>query len=159
MSPNSAAFALSFACGAFLYLLWDVLYCMRRVFFRGVFTNMLLDIVWWTAAALSVTWYTSLTNHFQLRLFVLSGIAGGAALYRLLFSRAVRRVFLFVFDIILKIIKFIFKILLTPAVFLYTILLGVVLRRKGASEKTSAAPRRSQTAFKKGVAGHFNDKT
>ncbi len=159
MSPDSAAFLLSFACGASLFMLWDVLHCMRCVFFRGTITNMLLDTIWWFAAALSVTWYTNLTIHFQLRLFVLTGIGVGAVLYRLLFSRAVKRIFLYVFNIILKIFKFIFKILLTPALFLYKMLLGAVMRKKSAKGKPSAAPRLKQTAFEKGVIGHCDDKT
>ena len=123
MNPDLKAFVLSILFGALLLMLWDVLHGIRTAEAHGTFSNIVLDCIWWIFTVCCIVLYTWNTNSMKLRAFVFIGLFGGAFLYHITLSRAMRSLFCGVFDIIFKIFRFIFKILLTPAVFLYKILL------------------------------------
>lgn len=128
MKGDAAAFLLSAACGAALLLIWDIFHGLRRVFFKGVFMNTILDAAWWACAAILPVLCLWNTNSMRFRFFELFGAALGGILYYLTISSAVRSIFCVIFGLFLKLFKIFFKILLTPAGFLYKILIAVFVR-------------------------------
>lgn len=128
MKGDAAAFLLSAACGAALLLIWDIFHGLRRVFFKGVFMNTILDAAWWACAAILPVLCLWNTNSMRFRFFELFGAVLGGILYYLTISRVVRSLFCAVFGLFLKLFKIFLKILLTPARFLYKILIAVFVR-------------------------------
>lgn len=135
MSPDLLAFLLSIVCGAVIMLAWDILHALRTVLFKGIVTNILLDMIWWIFACTAVVLYTWQSNHLSLRFFVFFALGIGAFLYCITVSRLIRRLFCYIFGTVFKIFKFIFKILLTPALFLYKILLDTVFVKHNRTMK------------------------
>ena len=124
MSAALRAFLYSFISGAAALALWDALHGLRRTFFRGFFGNLILDILWWCVAVtlfLSTVWSVS---EWRIRFFEIAALIIGAALWRSSFSRPLRRLSEWIFGFLRKIFIFIFKILLTPARFSVKILTG-----------------------------------
>jgi spore cortex biosynthesis protein YabQ len=126
MTPELQVFLCSLPIGALIMLAWDFLHGIRTVVLKNTAANILLDVLWWGASAFVIIKYTWYLNYMNLRFFIFAALIGGAFLYHITLSEAVRSLFCAFFEIFLKIFKFIFKILLTPALFLYKILFRVV---------------------------------
>lgn len=142
MTGESAAFFASMICGAAMLLLWDIMYGLRRALKCGAVADTLLDILWWIAFASAFTMFLWNTNSLRIRGYEFFAASAAAFLYHITVSKAIKRVFCVIFDVILKIFRFIFKILLTPAVFLYKILIrpfkNLCRKRKSTSSAGAA---------------------
>lgn len=129
MSSESLMFLASILCGTAAMLLWDIFHGLRRVFFKGVVFNLLLDCLWWVAVGTVFVYCMWNYGFLNLRFFALFGGFAGAFLYHITLSRLLKRFFFVIFEIFYKIIQIIFKILLTPAAFLYKILVVCIIGR------------------------------
>ena len=118
-------FLLALFAGAVSMALWDVLHGLRRVIFRGVIGNFVLDMLWQTVTLLLFFGTVWKMTEWRLRSFEVFAWGTGAALWHFTAGRYIRRGSEMVFGIILKIFGIFFKILLTPAQFLYKILLDM----------------------------------
>ena len=106
------------AAGAGAGLLFDLLRAVRR-FFRTNAAAAVTDVLYWVLCA-GLVWYAVMAlNSGEIRAYELFGLIWGAALYFLLLSRYVLRIFIGIFQLFLK-------ILLTPARFLYKIIVRCI---------------------------------
>ena len=130
MSAALGAFVYSFLSGAAALALGDALHGLRREILRGFFGNFILDILWWCVSVtlfLSTVWSVS---EWRIRFFEIAALIMGAAVWHMSLSGLLRRASEWFFGALRKIFLFIFKILLTPARFSVKILTGSY-RKKG----------------------------
>ena len=130
MSAALSAFLYSFISGAAALALRDALHGLRRGIMRGFFGNLILDILWWFVSVtlfLSTVWSVS---EWRIRFFEVAALIMGAAAWQMSFSRLLRRVSEWIFGALRKIFIFIFKILLTPARFSGKILTGSYRKKR-----------------------------
>lgn len=109
-------------CGAACSVAFDVLRAFRIAVKPCNAAVVVTDVLFWIFSCFTVTAFVWNLNSGIFRFYEPIGIVLGVVFYFLTCSGVFLRLFLFIFENILKFVRFIFKILLTPSQFLYKIL-------------------------------------
>lgn len=136
MGVQAALFLAMVVCGAVLAVLFDFLRAVRMTFKPGAVITGVTDVIFVAVSVMSVIYCVWEYGNGQPRYYEILGLAVGAALYFLVFSRFLLRLFSYLMKIFSEFIRFILKILLTPPRFLYKILI-VYVHKKRTEEKIS----------------------
>lgn len=109
--------------GMLLGFIWDIYRLLRHYIKLGGFGTAIGDVVYWIISiyiSIQLIFYVSYGN---VRFFILIGFVFGALLYFYGISRYTLKVFIFVVDTFIKIIKKILNILIAPAKLMYKYIL------------------------------------
>jgi len=114
--------AVSVMGGMFLGFIWDIYRLLRHYVKMGALGTALGDLIYWI-----ISIYISIQLIFDIsygnvRLFILMGFMLGALLYFYGLSNCFLRVFIYIIDFILKIIKKVFFFLIEPIKYIIKLL-------------------------------------
>lgn len=102
IGTEAVFFLLSVAEGVGLVLVYDMFRILRRILKHGTVLIGMEDICYWVFCTIAVFLLLYQKNDGMLRLFAFVGILTGMAIYYLLFSRFIIKLFVLVFGGILK---------------------------------------------------------
>lgn len=103
-SDQIIAFALSLVFGALLALFYDFLFSVRYVCKFGWLKTFFADILFWVLSAVSFFCFLLATVNGEVRGYLLLGLSLGFFSFYFLFSKYIRKIFIFFFKKIRKII-------------------------------------------------------
>jgi len=110
--------AVSIMAGVFLGFIWDVYRLIRHYGKFKTRGTVIGDIIYWI---ISIKFGTELIldiSYGNVRFFILMGFLAGALLYFYGISRYVLKLFIFIVDYILKVIKTVIHLLIDPIKFI-----------------------------------------
>lgn len=129
MAKEVVFFFAMTACGALISLLLDIFRAFRITVKPCTAAVALSDVLFCASAMFIILACVWNLNSGIFRFYEIVGMLLGAILYFSTLSKWILRIFIFIFEKILKLGKIILKILLTPLSFLYKILV-VPIREK-----------------------------
>ena len=114
LNEQMFAFIISLICGVVLAVFYDIFRARRRAFSNRGLIIGLEDFLFWVIAAIAIFLTVMYANKGLARGFMFLGIATGAMLYGLFFSRTVMKIFLTLLSVLKTTVSFIVKILWQP---------------------------------------------
>lgn len=111
--------AVSVMGGMFLGFIWDIYRLFRHYIKLGNAGTAIGDIVYWILSIYLGVQLIFDISYGNIRFFILVGFVSGALLYFYGISRYILKIFIFIADSIIKIIKRIIGILIGPIKFIY----------------------------------------
>ena len=110
--------AVSIMAGVFLGFIWDIYRLIRHYGKFKTAGTVIGDILYWIISIILSTRLILDISYGNVRFFILMGFLTGALLYFYGTSRYVLKLFIFIIDSILKVIKTVFHLLIDPVKFI-----------------------------------------
>lgn len=140
--------AVSVMGGMFLGFIWDIYRLFRRYFKLGNLGTAIGDVVYWILSIYIGVQLIFDLSYGSVRFFILMGFMIGALLYFYGISRYILKVFIFVVDTILKVIKKIINLLIGPFKFIYKQIKIILYPIKLKYEKAKIKAKKRYKFFK-----------
>ena len=118
MSGQAAAFLATAAAGAVLGMLYDCFRILRRVMRHKTITTTIEDAIFWIVSTLLMFAFLLNRNFGDIRAFIFMGLALGAVLYFLMFSRYFTKIAM----TILRWLKKLLLVIISPIILILTVI-------------------------------------
>lgn len=108
--------------GILIGLLFDIFRILRKSFKTADIVTYIEDTIFWLLTGVIILYSIFVFNNGEIRLFMFIGILLGIAFYLLLFSKYVIKVSVTMINIVKRVIMWVYNILIVPIKFTYKII-------------------------------------